>query len=328
MARLLTNYEFVRDFGERFRALCARHSTDFIPLTLSDDPRQRLAPDDLTAIEIGCFTGNFEDDPVFTRRFLGSALNAPNLKWMHLPNAGIDHPVFGRLLDSGVRLTTSSGVAAEPIAQTAIGALLALARGFPGWWQAQQRHEWAPHDVGQFPRDLRGQTMVIVGLGAIGNEIGRLARALGLHVIGIRRRARSSGDHVDAMQPPAALAAVLPQANWLVVACPLTAETRGLIDAAVLAQLPAGAHVMNIARGQIIDESALIESFRAVTWEGRTSTSSPTNHYQPSRRFGICPMCSSHPTTPARPAVMPRASASCFCRTSSTGYAASRSRTR
>jgi phosphoglycerate dehydrogenase-like enzyme len=262
MPRLLTNREFVRDYGACLHAACAQYGLALEPLVLPADAGERLAPEALANIALGCFTGNFEDDPVFTRRFLGSALRAPNLRWLHLPNAGVDHPVFARFLERGVRLTTSSGAAAEPIAQAAIGGLLALSRGFPRWWAAQRRHAWAPHPVDGRPRDLRGQTLVLVGVGAIGNQIGRLAQALGLHVVGIRRRARTAHDHVDAMHPPAALAEVLAHADWLVLACPLNAQTRGLIDAAALARLPAGACVINVARGQVIDEAALIDALR------------------------------------------------------------------
>lgn len=261
MAYLLTTRAFIAHYGERFAALCRTHARDLEPVTLPADAQTRLDVRTLAKIEVACFTGNFDADPAFTRRFLGSTLRASNLRWMHLPNAGIDHPVFGRLLEQGVRLTTSSGAAAEPIAHTAIAGLLALARGWPRWWAAQGRHEWAPHRD-QAPRDLRGQTMVIVGLGAIGNEIARLAQALGLHVIGVRHRPRTVHDHVDEMHPPATLRDLLPRADWLVLACPLTEDTRGLIDAGALAQLQTTAHVINVARGQIVDEPALIAALQ------------------------------------------------------------------
>jgi len=260
MPLLLTTHRFLVDYGERLRRICATAKLPLEPVTLPDNVEQRLAPAALDQIEIVCFTGTFEADPVFTRRFLGSALRAPNLRWMHLPNAGVDHPVFGQFLDRGVRLTNSAGAAAEPIAQTAIGGVLALARGFPHWWAAQRRHQWAPHRSA--PRDLRGQTMVVVGVGAIGNEIARLAQALGLRVIGVRRSSRTASDHVDEMHPPTALHALLPRADWLVLACPLTDETRRLINADTLARLPATAFVANVARGQVVDEPALIAALQ------------------------------------------------------------------
>ena len=262
MRRLLTTDAFLLEYGDRFRDICEPAGVRLEPLTLPAATAQRLSETELSAIEVACFTGTFDADPVFTRRFLGSALHAPNLRWMHLPNAGVDHPVFGRLLEQGVRLTTSSGATAEPIAHSAIAAVLALARGFPQWAAAQRRHQWTPHDCGQIPSDLRGQTMLIIGFGAIGNEIGRLARTLGLHVLGVRRSPVTERDHVDELHPPERLAALLPRADWLVLSCPLTNETRGLIDATALARLPATAHLINVARGQIVDEPALIDALQ------------------------------------------------------------------
>ena len=259
MPRCLVNQEFLDAYRARFEALCACHSRDLELLTLPPDPHQRLDPALLAEIEIACFTGVFDDNAVFTRRFLGSLLHAPRLRWFHLPNAGVDDPVFGRFLERGVRLTTSSGTTAEPIAHSAIAGLLALSRGFPHWWAAQRRREWAPlARAGIVPRDLRGQVMVVVGLGAIGTAIARLAQALGLHVVGVRRHPCTPDDPVDEWHPPADLAAVLPRADWLVLACPLTATTRGLIDGAALRRLPARAHLINVARGQLLDEEALI----------------------------------------------------------------------
>jgi len=263
MPRLFTHAAFVRDYGDRFAALCAAHGLDLAPLVLPADPEALLDDDALAAIEVACFTDDFVENAAVTRRFLGCALRAPNLRWMHLPNAGVDHPVFGWLLDKGVRLTTSSGANAEPIAQTAIAALLMLARGFPHWLAAQQRREWAPHPTACPPRDLPGQTMVIVGLGAIGNHIARIARTLRLHVIGVRRHPQTAHDHVDDLQPPGALPELLSRADWLVLACPLTDATRGLIDAAALARLPVHAHLLNVSRGAVVDEAALLAALQA-----------------------------------------------------------------
>jgi len=263
MPRCFVNQEFLDAYGPRFEALCRRYAIDLVLLTLPPDPQQRLDPALLAEIEIACFTGVFDDNAVFTRRFLGSLLHAPRLGWFHLPNAGVDDPVFGRFLERGVRLTTSSGATAEPIAHSAIAGLLALARGLPHWWAAQRRRAWVPlARSGIVPRDLRGQVMVVVGLGAIGAVIARLGQALGLHVVGVRPHLCSQEDPVDEWHAPAELAAVLPRADWLVLACPLTAATRGLIDAAALACLPGRAHLINVARGQVVDEAALIAALR------------------------------------------------------------------
>jgi phosphoglycerate dehydrogenase-like enzyme len=166
--------------------------------------------------------------------------------------------VYEQLLANGVRLSNSSGTAATPIAQSAIGGMLILSRGFLHWLDAQRQHAWSPHCGPRIPVDLQDQTLLVLGVGAIGNEIARLARALGLHVIGVRRRPVTPQDHVDEMHPPGDLDVLLPRAHWLTIACPLTPQTHGLLDARRLAMLPPGAHVINVARGEIIDAAALI----------------------------------------------------------------------
>jgi phosphoglycerate dehydrogenase-like enzyme len=104
--------------------------------------------------------------------------------------------------------------------------------------------------------------MVVVGMGKIGTEIARLARVLGLHVVGVRRSAAKT-EHVDEMRTPAELAALLPACDWLVIACPLTDETRGMVDASLLARLRPGARFINIGRGEIVDEPALIAALES-----------------------------------------------------------------
>lgn len=255
MDHLLTDEDFLQRYGACLAALCAAHGWKIEPLVLPADPGERLAAATLARITVAGFTGTWESDAVFTRRFFGSVLRAERLQWMHLPNAGVDDPVFVQLLAKGVRLTTSVGANAEPIAQTAMAGLLALSRGFPAWWNAQQRRAWEP--LRRNRADLRGQTLLLVGVGAIGNQIARLARAVGLRVIGVRRRPRSATDQVDELYSPSELPALLPSADWLVLACPLTDQTRNLIDAAALSLLPARAHVINVARGAVIDQEAL-----------------------------------------------------------------------
>jgi phosphoglycerate dehydrogenase-like enzyme len=104
---------------------------------------------------------------------------------------------------------------------------------------------------------------VVYGLGTIGSEVARLARAFGLYVIGVRRSPWVEGDVVEELVHPESLDAVLPRADWLVMAAPLSQETLGAISVARLALLPPGAHVLNVARGKIIDERALIERLRS-----------------------------------------------------------------
>jgi D-2-hydroxyacid dehydrogenase (NADP+) len=228
-------------------------------LVLPADVAARLPDAECARAEIAFFSVDIFPD--YSRQFFSAVRKAPRLKWLHAFNVGVDHPIYAELLERGVRVTTSAGSTAEPIAQTAIMGLLALARGFPRWLVNQRTRTWSPLRQ-QLPRDLKEQTAVVVGLGKIGAEIARLARALGLKVIGVRRGPRRAEDPVDELHPPAALSGLLARCDWLFVACPLTPETRGLIGATALAALPKGARVVNVSRGEIVDEAALIAALK------------------------------------------------------------------
>jgi phosphoglycerate dehydrogenase-like enzyme len=256
---LLVSHRLQAAHGARIADAARRGGFRAELIALPADPAARLADAECGRIEAAFFSGDIFPD--HSRQFFSAARKAPRLKWLHVFNVGVDHPIYAEMLGRGVRLTTSAGSNAEPIAQTAIMGLLALARGLPRWLAAQRAREWSP-ERNNPPRDLRGQTAVILGLGRIGTEIARIARVLGLKVIGVRRSPRRPEDPVDELAPPEALPALLPRCDWLIIACPLTPETRGLIDARLIAALPRGARVVNIARGEIVAEPALIEALR------------------------------------------------------------------
>ncbi len=231
MTALLVSHRFRTVHGDAFVAAAKARGVELEWLVLPDDPEARLADDLAARAEVAYFSSDVF--PKFGKPFFSATRKAPQLKWLHVFNAGVDHPVFASVLERGVRLTTSSGTAAAPIAQTAIAGMLYLNRA------------------------VAGQTMLIYGFGQIGAEIARLARLLGLRVIGMRRHAQPH-PQADEMLTPDQLHAALARSDWLVLACPLTQETRGVIDAAALAALPQGARVINISRGEVIDEPALI----------------------------------------------------------------------
>jgi D-2-hydroxyacid dehydrogenase (NADP+) len=260
MTTLLVSHHFNTAHGRDVAAAAERDDIPLDVLALPADREARLAEADCARIDAAFFSGDVFPD--FSRQFFSTVRKAPSLKWMHVFNAGIDHPIYAEMLARGVRLTTSSGSTAEPIAQTAITALLMLARNFPRWLAGQRARAWNPMRAPDVPRDLGGQRMLVLGAGQIGNEIARLARVLGLHVTGVRRSTGATADAFDALYPPARLAALLPDADWLVIACPLTAETRGMVDAGLIAKLPRGARIINIARGEIIDENALVAALQ------------------------------------------------------------------
>ena len=180
------------------------------------------------------------------------------LQWVHIHSAGADRPVYQALQQRGVQVTTSSGANARVVAAMALAGLLALNKRFPMLWAQQQRREWVPLlGAGRMPRDLPGQTATIVGWGPIGQELAQLLSALGLHVIAVRTHdARPQGGvemvRFDQMHT------VLPRTDWLILACPLTPTTHGLVNAQVLQALPQGAHLVNVARGEVVVQDELI----------------------------------------------------------------------
>jgi D-2-hydroxyacid dehydrogenase (NADP+) len=261
MTGLLVSSTFLEAHGDQIRRIASGAGLELEPIVLKRDPEARIAEGDLGRIEIAFFSGDIFADNL-ARGFFAATQGAPNLKWMHVFHAGVDAPVFTRILEKGARISTSSGSTAEPIAQTLITGMLMLARRFPTWLESQRRHAWEPIRV-DLPDDLRTQTMVVVGLGAIGCEVARLAKAFGLHVVGVRRSPLREGDPVDEMFHPSRLHEVLPRCDWVALACPLTEETRRMIDAQALALLPRGARILNVARGEVVDELAMIEALRS-----------------------------------------------------------------
>ena len=189
--------------------------------------------------------------------FMKVALQAPNLRWLHMFSAGLDHPVFRELTNRGITVTHSAGSSATPIAHTVIMQIIAMCREMRALSIAQSNHEWAEKDV----VDVEGRRLGIVGLGSIGAEVARLAAHFGMHVIGVRRT--PTGAEPCATWPTSRLHELLPQIDDLVLTAPLTAETRGIIGGRELALLPRGAHVVNVGRGELIDESALIAALRS-----------------------------------------------------------------
>jgi glyoxylate/hydroxypyruvate reductase len=182
--------------------------------------------------------------------------NCPRLRWVQATSAGIGGFLQRTgLADSGLVFTTAAGVHGVPLAEFTLLGLLYFAKGMPvlNRWKAG-RH-WERHATGQ----LAGSQALLVGLGGIGTQVARLLSAAGVTVHGAGRPGRSYDlEGIASYTDTASIALVLPGMDALILACPLTAETEGLIGARELARLPAGAVVVNLARGQVIDEDALI----------------------------------------------------------------------
>ena len=263
MTGLLLSKGFIAGFGGLLNSRVQQAGAEACVLHMHDDPEARLSEEQLAQIEIAYLTRDIRFSGHYTT--FGETLTAsPNLKWVHFASTGIDqHPWLKGLIDRGVKMTSSAGTSGEPVGQTAICGMLMLSRGFPRWLASQQRHAWEPIRGKDVPKDLRGQTVVIVGLGTIGGAIARFCQAIGMHVIGVRRSPKQAGDPVDEMHTIGEFAGLMPRCDWVVLACPLTDETQHLLNAKTLAALPKGAHVINVARGGVADEPALIDALKS-----------------------------------------------------------------
>lgn len=206
-------------------------------------------------VDVAFFSGDLYPDR--TRGFVLALAQAADLRWLHTFSAGVDHPWFRSLREKGVRLTTSSGSSAGPIAQTVLLYLLALTRDLPAWADAQRRRAWEPHDV----TDLAGLRLGVVGLGPIGLEVARLGGAFGMRVVGLRRT--PAGDEPCETWSLDRLHELLPRVDALVLALPLAPETRRLVGERELALLPRGALFVNVGRGEVVDEAALVRALES-----------------------------------------------------------------
>ena len=218
-------------------------------------PGMHVEAVDLARITIAFFSTDLY--PESAPSFLRVCLEAPNLEWIHVFSAGVDHPVFGMFLDKGARLTTSSGASGIPIAHHVVMLLLALARDLPGFLTDQAAHQWRPRALG----DLEGRSVGVIGMGPIGAESARLAGELGMKAIGMRRAV--AGDEPCETWTLERLPELLCIVDDLVLAVPLTDDTRGMIGADQIALLRPGARMINVGRGELIDEPAMIDALRS-----------------------------------------------------------------
>lgn len=262
MTGMLLSKKFMAAAGEALGATAKRAgiSPEIVDLPADGTP---LPAADCARIEVAFLTRDIRFSPLY-KTFGDAMVAAKNLKWVHFTSTAIDqHPFLPQLRERGVKLTTSAGTNGEPVAQTAIAGLLMLARRFPQWLDAQRRHAWEPMRGESVPADLRGQTVMVVGLGVIGMPIARFCQALGMHVIGIRRTPKSANEPLDEIHPPARFGELLPRCQWLVLACPHTKETHHMLNAAMIEKLPRGAGLINVARGGVVEEQAVIAALKS-----------------------------------------------------------------
>jgi phosphoglycerate dehydrogenase-like enzyme len=191
--------------------------------------------------------------------------SAPRLRFIQSIGAGTDQFPRDELARRGIRLASARGVNARAVAEHAMALMLALSRRLPEARDNQAKHFWRGMigDLAQREDELAGKTLLIVGLGDIGGRLARLAKAFDMRVVGLRRDPASGGGAADAVHAMDDLHRLLPQADVVALTCPLAPETERLINAAALAAMKPSAHLINVARGRVADEAALIDALAA-----------------------------------------------------------------
>lgn len=188
----------------------------------------------------------------------GFAARAPNLRWIQMTSAGVEHIKPFDWLPSHIVMTNNSGVHTDKLGEFGITGVMMLNANVPIMTTNQRERRWQK----AFGTSIKGKTVAVIGVGAVGGGVAKLAKALGMRVIGVRRDG-GKHPHVDKMYKPSQLDRVMPQADFVVLALPLTDETRNLVDREALGLLKPGAGIVNIGRGATLDQAALIEGLES-----------------------------------------------------------------
>lgn len=239
-----------------------------LPIDIARELKAHL-PDDIAVVRVDS-EGNLDGDatdaevyfswfnlkPTTLHRVLESA---PQLRWHHAPNAGVNHIVTPKYLERNLILTNGAGVHAIPIAEFAIAYMLSHAKQLPRLYKQQLKHNW---QRGLPIQELLDKTLLIIGAGGIGQEIAVRAKAFGMRIFGSRRHPQPL-PNFDKVVGVDEWKSLLGEANYVVVATPLTWDTKGMIDAEVLRLMRSDAYLINIARGAIVDEFALVQALES-----------------------------------------------------------------
>ncbi len=233
-------------------------------------PRMRARFPDMRIIHLPDWNG-LEQELADADIFMGYSLEAkllplaPKLKWIHAVSAGVTQFLYPELRDRGVILTNATTVHCVPIAQHILGMLVALARRFADSLRYQQQAEWAQNKLWTAPikpRELGGQVVLFIGFGAIGRETARLMRPLDMRIWAVTHSGRGHSELAERVLPASQLQQVLPEADFVVIAAPDTPETRNIMGAREFAMMKRSAYLINVARGTLVDEPALIAALQ------------------------------------------------------------------
>jgi phosphoglycerate dehydrogenase-like enzyme len=191
---------------------------------------------------------------------------AKKLKWIHSTAAGVSQLTYPELRDSGILVTNPSGIFSTPMAEHTIGLLLALARNFPDCVRFQDRAQWGQQQIWDKPQhltELNDRLVLIVGFGSIGHQLARRAKSFDLRVWGVSRSGLGDATLAERIVRAHHLNEVLPDADYVVICAPETAETKRLIGETQLAHMKLGARLINVSRGTLVDEAALIRALNS-----------------------------------------------------------------
>jgi len=184
---------------------------------------------------------------------------AGRVRWIHTASAGVDAVLFAETAAADVVVTNSRGVFDDAIAEYVLALVLLFAKDLHTTLALQRAHTWRHRESEM----VAGSRMLVVGAGSIGRAIARLAGQAGMCVEGIARTERTDDPDFGHVRPPSELHARLAQADVVVIAAPLTDDTRGMIGAGELAAMGAGARLINVGRGAIVDQAALVDALRS-----------------------------------------------------------------
>jgi phosphoglycerate dehydrogenase-like enzyme len=191
--------------------------------------------------------------------------SAKQLKWVHSTAAGVAQLMYPELRDSGILVTNASGIFSIPMAEHTMGLILALARNLPDSVRFQDQTIWSQQQLWDKPQHLgevNSRLLLIVGFGSIGRELARRARAFDMRVWGVTRSGKGDSSLAEKIVPASQLNEALPEADYVVLAAPDTPETKHLIGAAQLARMKRTARLLNVGRGSLLDEEALVRSLQ------------------------------------------------------------------
>jgi phosphoglycerate dehydrogenase-like enzyme len=202
-----------------------------------------------------------------TNIFVGYSLRAEQLvyarelKWIHSTAAGVAQLMYPELRQSGITVTNASGIFSVPMAEHTMGLILAMARNFPDSMRYQDQAKWSVQDLWDKPQhltEINGSVLLIVGYGSIGRELARRAKPFDMRVWGVTRSGNGDSTQAEKILAISQLNEALPHADYVVISAPETAETKHLIGAAQIARMKRGARLINVARGSLLDETALL----------------------------------------------------------------------